>query len=44
MPRKIMSCIRKVKAKAKKSGKKVNPWAVCVAATGQKPHKKRRKK
>ena len=38
MPRKLMSCIDKVK----KSGRKVNPYAVCVASTGQKPHKKRK--
>lgn len=40
MPKKLMDCVRKVKAR--KSGKKVNPWAVCVASTGLKPeHKKK---
>lgn len=41
MPKKLMSCVRKVKAQQKKGGKKVNPWAVCVKSTGQKPHKKK---
>jgi hypothetical protein len=36
MPKKLERCVKKVKA----SGKKVNPWAVCVASTGLKPHKK----
>lgn len=33
MPAKLERCVRKVKAK---SGKKVNPYAVCVASTGLK--------
>ena len=37
MPKKLMSCVRKVKAKSKG---KANPWAVCVSSTGLKPHKK----
>jgi len=40
MPKKLMDCVRKVKAK----GGKVNPWAVCVASTGLKPEKKKNKK
>lgn len=38
MPKKLMNCVRKVKA----SGSKVNPWAVCVKSTGLKPHKKKK--
>ena len=34
MPAKLERCVRKVKAK--KGGKKVNPYAVCVASTGLK--------
>lgn len=41
MPKKLMDCVRKVKAR--KSGKKVNPWAVCVASTGLKPERKGKK-
>lgn len=40
MPKKLMDCVRKVKAK---SGGKVNPWAVCIASTGLKPEKKKKK-
>ena len=29
MPAKLERCVRKVKAQNNKSGKKVNPWAVC---------------
>ena len=32
---KVARCVRKVKAKNRKGGKKVNPYAVCQAATGQ---------
>lgn len=39
MPKKLMDCVKKVKAK--RSG--VNPWAVCVASTGLKPEKKKKK-
>lgn len=35
-----MRCIRKVKAQNKK--KKVNPWAICVSSTKQKPHKSKK--
>ena len=38
MPKKLMSCVAKVKAK----GKTRNPYAVCVKSTGQKPHRKKR--
>lgn len=40
MPKKLVDCVKKVKAK--KRGKKVNPWAVCVASTGLKPHKEKK--
>ena len=40
MPPKLTSCIKKLKAKG--SSKKVDPYAVCIAATGQKPHKGKR--
>ena len=36
MPKKLESCVSKVKAK---SGKKVNPWAVCASSTGIKKKK-----
>ena len=39
MPKKLMSCVRKVKAKSKG---KVNAYAVCVKSTGQNPHRKNR--
>lgn len=44
MPKKLMSCVRKVKAKNKKkpARKRVNPYAVCVKSTGQKPHKRKK--
>jgi len=36
MPKKLVDCVKKVKAsKAAKRGR-VNPWAVCVASTGLK--------
>lgn len=42
MQKKLMDCVKKVKAsKAAKRGR-VNPWAVCVASTGLKPEKKKR--
>lgn len=44
MPAKLERCVRKVKAKNRKSGKKVNPYAVCVKSTDQKPHKKKKPK
>ena len=43
MPKKLEACVRQVKAKNRKSKKKVNPWAACVASTGLKPHKRKRK-
>lgn len=42
MPKKLEDCVAQVKAK--RGGKKVNPWAVCVVSTGLKPHKKADKK
>lgn len=41
MPKKLERCVSKVKAK---SGDKVNPYAVCVASTGLKPHGKKKGK
>ena len=35
MPKKLMSCVKKVKKKGVK-----NPWGICVKSTGQKPKKK----
>lgn len=43
MPAKLERCVAKVKARQRGKGKKVNPWAVCVASTGLKPHKKDKK-
>lgn len=40
MPKKLMRCVRKVRRKSPD----VNAWAVCVKSTGQKPHKRKRKK
>ena len=40
MPKKLMSCVKKVKA----SGSKVNPWAVCVKSTGLKPEGRKKVK
>jgi len=40
VPAKLERCVKKVKAK----GGAVNPWAVCVAATGLKPHRKKKNK
>lgn len=40
MPKKLESCLKKVKKQQKNpKAKKVDPYAVCIAATGQKPHK-----
>ena len=39
MPKILDRCVRKVKAKAKKQGKKVNAWAVCSESTGYKRKK-----
>ena len=49
MPKKVMRCVEKLKkqnAKRRRQGKStVNPYAVCVASTGQKlaRHKKKKK-
>ena len=41
MPKKLVSCVRKVR----KSGKsKSAAFAICVKSTGQKPHKRGKKK
>ena len=43
MPAKLMKCVKDVKEASANRKKKVNPWSVCVASTGQKPeHKKKR--
>ena len=39
MPAKLDRCVKKVKAKAKKKGRKVNPYAVCAKSTGIKRKK-----
>lgn len=46
MPKKLMRCVRKVKAQQRRNpkAKRVKPWAVCVASTGQKPHKRKKRK
>lgn len=44
MPEKLMRCVRHVKEASANRKKKVNPWAVCVASTGLKPHRKKGKK
>lgn len=44
MPKRLERCVRKVKAKNRRGSKKVNPWAVCVASTGQKPHRSKKKR
>ena len=36
MPSKLLRCVKKV---SKQKG--YNPWAVCVKATGLKPHKRK---
>ena len=36
MPKKLKSCVRKVKRRGIK-----NPWGICVASTGQKPHRRK---
>ena len=38
MPKKLERCVRRVKAK----GGVKNPWAVCIASTGLKPHRKKK--
>lgn len=44
MPKKLVDCVKKVKASREGRQGKVNPWAVCVSSTGLKPeHKKKRK-
>ena len=40
MPKKLMRCVRKLK---KKKGVK-SAWAICIASTGQKPHKSKKSK
>ena len=46
MPKKLERCVAHVKASNARSErkKKMNPWAVCVASTGLKPHKGGKKK
>ena len=40
MPKKLEDCVARVKARRQRG---VNPWAVCVASTGLKPHKGQRR-
>ena len=40
MPKKLMRCLRKVRRK----GGVQNPMAVCIKATGQKPHRRKIRK
>jgi hypothetical protein len=42
MPRKLLSCVKKVKARGGPSAKYA--WPICVKSTGLKPHKRRSKK
>lgn len=44
MPAKLERCVKHVKESKEGRQKRVNPWAVCVASTGLKPHKKKEKK
>jgi hypothetical protein len=44
MPAKLERCVEHVKAQNRADRKKRNPWAVCVASTGLKPHKEGAKK
>jgi len=39
MPKKLLSCVEKVKRKDVR-----NPWAICIASTGQYPHSKKGKR
>lgn len=41
MPEKLIRCIKHVKEASRNRRKKVNPYAVCVSSTGQKPHKEK---
>lgn len=43
MPKKLVDCVKQVKAKNRGRSKKVNPWAVCVSSTGLKPERKGKK-
>ncbi len=44
MPKKLMACVRQVKRRQRNlpEQEQVDPWAVCVASTGQRPHRKRK--
>jgi hypothetical protein len=46
MPAKLERCVEHVKAsnRGKPKSKRVNPWAVCIASTGLKPHRRGRKR
>lgn len=41
MPRKLRRCVAKVKAKGTPAS---SAWPICVKATGQKPHRKKKAK
>lgn len=40
MPKKLKRCVRKLQAKGKS---KSSAFAICVASTGQKPHRRAKK-
>jgi len=42
MPRKLLRCIKKVKAKGGPSAKYA--WPICIKSTGLKPHKRKKKR
>lgn len=44
MPKKWTDCVKRVKAASRRSGKKVNAYAVCTASTGLTRREGRRKK
>jgi len=39
MPKKLESCLKKLKKKGVK-----NPYGICIKSTGQRPHKKKKGK
>ena len=43
MPKKLESCVKKVKATSAAKAGRVNPYAVCSKSTGMKPHGGRKK-
>jgi len=41
MPKKLMRCVKKVQ---NKGNSKSSAYGICIKSTGQKPHKKKKKK